>query len=78
MIRGLSPIPGAFFEFEGKLIKIYKTEIVEREDLKPLEFDQTKKELIVGCGEKALRILELQQEGKKRMKVEEFLRGFRF
>ena len=78
LIRGLSPIPGAFFEFEGKLIKIYKTELVEREDLKPFEFDLTKKELIVGCGENALRILELQQEGKKRMKVEEFLRGFSF
>lgn len=78
LIRGLSPIPGAFFEFEGKLIKIYKTELVEREDLKPLKFDQTKKELIVGCGEKALRILKLQQEGKKRMGIEEFLRGFSF
>ncbi len=78
LIRGLSPIPGAFFEFDGKLIKIYKTELVEREDLKPLEFDQTKKDLIVGCGNKALRILELQREGKKRMSVEEFLRGFSF
>ena len=78
LIRGLSPIPGAFFEFERKLIKIYKTELVEREDLKPLEFDQTKKELIVGCVKKALRILELQQEGKKRMGIEEFLRGFSF
>ena len=78
LIRGLSPIPGAFFEFDGKLIKIYKTELVERVDLKPLEFDQTKKELIVGCGNKALRILELQQEGRKRMKIEEFLRGFSF
>jgi len=78
LIRGLSPVPGAYFEFKGKLIKIYKTELVEREDLKPLEFDQTKKELIVGCGNKALRILELQQEGRKRMKIEEFLRGFSF
>jgi len=78
LIRGLSPIPGAYFEFKGKLIKIYKTELIEREDLTPLEFDQTKKELIVGCGEKALRVLELQQEGKKRMNVEEFLRGFSF
>jgi methionyl-tRNA formyltransferase len=78
LIRGLSPIPGAFFEFEGKLLKIFKTEIVERDNLNPFEFDQTKKELTVGCGENALRILELQQEGKKRMKVEEFLRGFSF
>lgn len=78
LIRGLSPVPGAYFEFKGKSIKIYKTELVEREDLTPLEIDQTKKELIVGCGEKALRVLELQQEGKKRMNVEEFLRGFSF
>ncbi len=78
LIRGLSPVPGAYFEFKGKLIKIYKTEVVEREDLTPLEIDQTKKELIVGCGEKALRVIELQQEGKKRMNVEEFLRGFSF
>jgi len=78
LIRGLSPVPGAYFEFKGKLIKIYKTELVEREDLTPSEIDQTKKELIVGCGEKALRVLELQQEGKKRMNVEEFLRGFSF
>ncbi|MEB2356059.1 MAG: hypothetical protein OZ915_12860 [Ignavibacteriales bacterium] len=31
----------------------------------------------MGCGKNALKILELQQEGKKRMSVEEFLRGFR-
>jgi methionyl-tRNA formyltransferase len=78
LVRGLSPIPGAYFDFKGKLIKIYKTEIVEGDDLKPFEFDQTKKELIVGCGENSLRILVLQQEGKKRMGTEEFLRGFRF
>jgi len=78
LIRGLSPTPGAFFEFEGKLIKIYKTELADRYDLAPMEFYQTKNELIVGCGKNALRILELQQQGKKRMAVEEFLRGFSF
>jgi len=45
---------------------------------KNYEHRTTKKELIVGCGNKALRILELQQEGRKRMKIEEFLRGFSF
>ncbi len=43
--------------------------------LQPSEFYQTKKELIVGCGKDAIKILEIQQEGKKRMSIEEFLRG---
>ena len=78
LIRGLSPVPGAFFLFNNKLIKIYKSEIVERNDLNPFEICQTKTELIIGCGKKSLKVLELQQEGKKRMNVEEFLRGFSF
>ncbi len=78
LIRGLSPVPGAFFEFGGKQLKVYKSEIVERNDLKSFEIKQTKTELIIGCGKNSLKILELQQEGKKRMTVEEFLRGFSF
>jgi len=78
LIRGLSPIPCAHFIHKEKNIKIYRSEIVERNDLAAGEFFQTKTELQVGCGENALRILELQQEGKKRMGIEEFLRGFSF
>jgi len=78
LIRGLSPHPAAFFDYNNKVIKIYKSEIVKDVSLKPFEFHQTKAELIVGCGKDSLRILEIQQEGKKRMNIEEFLRGFRF
>jgi methionyl-tRNA formyltransferase len=78
LVRGLSPHPAAYFNFNDKVIKIYRTEIVKDVNLKPFEFHQTKTELIVGCGKDALRILEIQQEGKKRMKIEEFLRGFSF
>jgi len=78
LIRGLSPIPCAHFVHNKKNIKIYRSEVVERIDLTPGKFFQSKTELQVGCGEKALRILELQQEGKKRMGIEEFLRGFSF
>jgi len=78
LVRGLSPIPCAHFVHNEKNIKIYRSEIVERNDLAPGEFAQAKKELQVGCDENALRILELQQEGKKRMGIEEFLRGFSF
>jgi methionyl-tRNA formyltransferase len=78
LVRGLSPIPCAHFIHKEKNIKIYRSEIVERNDLASGEFFQSKTELQVGCGENALRILELQQEGKKRMTTEEFLRGFTF
>jgi len=78
LVRGLSPHPAAYFLFKEKVIKIYKTEICKELNLKPLELFQTKNELIVGCGKDAIQILEIQQEGKKRMSVEEFLRGFRY
>ena len=78
LVRGLSPHPAAFFNYNDKVLKIYKTEIVERKDLKPFQILQTKSELIIGCGEDAIRILEIQQEGKKRMGIKEFLRGFKF
>ncbi len=78
LVRGLSPHPAAYFNYNNKVIKIYKTEIVAGMNLKPLQFQQTKTELIIGCGKDALRILEIQQEGKKRMRIEEFLRGFSF
>jgi methionyl-tRNA formyltransferase len=78
LVRGLSPQPAAFFNYNYKVIKIYKTEIVKDANLKPFQFHQTKTELVIGCGKDALRILEIQQEGKKRMNTEEFLRGFSF
>lgn len=78
LVRGLSPYPAAFFIYNDKVIKVYKTEVVEKNNLKPSQIEQTKTELMVGCGKNALKILELQQEGKRRMGVEEFLRGFSF
>ncbi|MCW8810864.1 MAG: methionyl-tRNA formyltransferase [Ignavibacteriaceae bacterium] len=78
LVRGLSPHPAAFFAHNGKVLKIYKTEIVERNDLKSFQIYQTKTELIIGCSKDAIRVLEIQQEGKKRMNIEEFLRGFSF
>lgn len=77
LVRGLSPYPAAFFIHKDKVIKVYRTEVLEKNNLKPFEIEQTKTELFIGCGINALRILELQQEGKSRMSVEEFLRGFR-
>ena len=78
LVRGLSPFPGAYFYHNDRQIKIYKTKFSDSENLKPSEIKQTKKELYIGTGDGTLEILELQQEGKKRMTTEEFLRGFSF
>jgi methionyl-tRNA formyltransferase len=78
LVRGLSPYPAAFFIYNEKVIKVYKTEVVTGMNLAPFQFHQTKKELIIGCEKNALQILELQQEGRKKMTAEEFLRGFSF
>jgi methionyl-tRNA formyltransferase len=77
LVRGLSPYPAAFFIYQNKLIKVYKTEMIGESNLKPFKFYQTNNDFIIGCGKGALKILEIQQEGKKKMSAEEFIRGFR-
>lgn len=76
LVRGLSPYPGAYFTHNQKQIKVYKSAVVQH-NLAPGEIYQTKTELIVGCGKGALKLLELQPEGRKRMTVDEYLRGYR-
>ena len=76
LVRGLSPFPGAYFIHADKSYKIYKTEITSWDDLEIGQFEQTKKELIVGCRGGALKILEIQPEGRKRMSAEQFVIGY--
>jgi methionyl-tRNA formyltransferase len=78
LIRGLSPYPGAYFYFKDKLIKIYNTSVNKENVLKPGEILSSNRELVIGCGKYSLNVLELQQEGRKKLSVSEFLRGFNF
>jgi methionyl-tRNA formyltransferase len=80
LIRGLSPFPGAFTTFNEKMMKIYKskkeittnppqeTGVVETDGKTFLKF---------ACSNGYVQVLELQLEGKKKMLVEDFLRGYR-
>ena len=74
-VRGLSPYPAAWANltingqtFEN--VKIYKVEITELRN-----YGITKSDIIVPCKEGAIRILELQVPGKKRMDAKSFLNG---
>jgi methionyl-tRNA formyltransferase len=79
-IRGLSPYPAAWTTLNGKTCKIYKTSIdTADQTLITTEafVSDGKKYLYFKCNDGLLAIEELQLEGKKRMGVEEFLRGYR-
>jgi methionyl-tRNA formyltransferase len=79
LIRGLSPYPAAFTELKGKKLKIFSTEKEMGNPSIPAGDYQTdsKTFLKYTCLDGYLQIKELQLEGKKKMAVEEFLRGFR-
>ncbi|MDE3059353.1 MAG: methionyl-tRNA formyltransferase [Bacteroidota bacterium] len=85
-IRGLSPYPTAWTTHEGKQLKIYRSEIVTlrhqtikpQKDFQPGKVTVDSSRLYTGTGDGAIEILQLQQEGKKKMATAEFLRGYRF
>ncbi len=76
-IRGLSPYPGAYTEYQGKQIKIFSTAKSHWDSLKgPGRFFIKEGKLYVSTLNEFLEITELQMEGKKRMNSAEFLNGY--
>ena len=73
LIRGLSPWPVAHTTMDGKLLKVHRAVLASGKG-QPGEVIDSKK-FIVACKEGALELLEVQLEGGKRMKGEDFLRG---
>jgi methionyl-tRNA formyltransferase len=73
-IRGLSPHPGAWFEFEGQRIRALHAR-AEGGSGEPGEV--LDEHLLVACAEGAVRITRLQRAGKGQMTADEFQRGAR-
>jgi methionyl-tRNA formyltransferase len=71
-IHGLSPFPGAWAELENARVKILRCELAKGSGAPGAVLDD---QLTIACGEGAIRILELQREGKGRMQAADFLRG---
>ena len=72
-IRGLSPFPGAWCELAGAgRVKLLRSSRGEGSGAPGAVLDDR---LTVGCGEGAVRIVELQRAGGRPMPAEEFLRG---
>jgi len=73
LIRGLSPVPGAWCEVKGERLKILYAEPVSGGSTPGMLIDD---KLTVACGEGALRLIRLQRAGKSAMTADELLRGF--
>ena len=79
-LRAFTPWPGAFTFLQAgpkqQLLKIWRAEVTEKHGGAGEILSADKSGIVVGCGQEALRILELQREGGKRLPAEQFLSGF--
>tara|TARA_B100001559_G_C16272597_1_gene516762 strand:- start:141 stop:779 length:639 start_codon:yes stop_codon:yes gene_type:complete len=71
-INGLYPNPGAWFIFKGERYKILKATISEKKAAPGIVLDEY---LEISCNDKSIKVLEIQREGKRQQKIEEFVLG---
>lgn len=75
-IRGLNPWPVAYAQTNKGILKVYSATVTEETLVgTPGKILENKKALIVQTGKGRLELKEVQLQGKKRMKAEDFLRG---
>lgn len=77
-IRGLSPVPGAWFETgsgggKRERIRVLRAKLADGSGPAGMVLDGA---LTIACGEGAVRLLDIQRAGKRPMTAEEFLRGY--
>ena len=80
LIRGLSPFPAAFGFLNDKMLKIYRSKKEYSISTHPIgeTVSDGKTFLKFACKNGYIHVTELQLEGKKKMTVEDFLRGYKF
>ena len=76
-MRGLNSWPGAYTYFHGKMLKIWRAAVVSRNTDRPCGavVSVEKDGFSIQTGDGLLHVLEVQLEGKKRMKSGDFMRG---
>lgn len=74
-VRAFNPFPGAQAMLGGQVIKIWRAEAVQEKGEIGQILSVDRSQLLVGCGEGALAISELQKAGGKRLSVQQFLAG---
>ena len=72
-VRGLAGWPVASFPFEGKTLKVHSASLAQGEGLPGQVLDPDGP--VIACGEGAIRLVEVQYEGGRRMDAQAFFRG---
>jgi methionyl-tRNA formyltransferase len=75
-IRAFNPVPGAAFLLAGAPVKVWRAEVLADSGGEPGRVLVADRDgVVVACGSGALRLLELQKAGGKRLSVANFLAG---
>ena len=75
-IRAMADVPCAYTFLDGKRLKVYRAALVDRKSELPAGSVVDEKKFGVVCGDGAcIELREIQLEGSKRMKTDDFLRG---
>jgi len=79
LIRGLAPFPGAITKIDGKIVKLFLTQMIEETPTEiPGSFVTDGKTYAkIACKDGYIGLSDIQWEGKKRMPIIDFLRGYR-
>jgi len=74
-VRACYPAPGTTALYEGNPLKIWRAELASGAGQPGRIISADRQGIVVACGEAALRIVELQRPGSRRLPADEFLRG---
>ncbi len=79
LIRGLAPFPGALTKVDGKIVKLFSTSILAENPKEPVGSFVTDGKTYVrfACSDGYIQMNDIQWEGKKRMPIADFLRGYK-
>ncbi len=74
-MRGCDPWPGAFTTLDGETLKVFGAKLVSGAGAAGVVLDVDRDGLIVGCGDDAVALGELQLAGRKRMPARALVQG---
>ena len=74
-MRAFSPVPGARTLLKGAPVKVWRAYCVGLQGTPGSVLESGADGIVIGCGEGALRVIELQKAGGNRLAAADFLRG---